>query len=113
VYLTASHNQECVVADYIPADLVEAFRKATRLLQDWTPNQAEPVVLFDGNGCSIGSIAELAATYDDPMPEDIFTDLCRSGQFGRRPEDRSFAAGGLFLRRLYNEAHGFVPSGRY
>ena len=74
------------MADHIPADLVEAFRKAIRLLQDWTPDQGEPVVLFDGNGYGIASIAELASTYSDPMPEDIFTDLCATGQFGSGPK---------------------------
>ena len=65
------------------------------------------MVSLDEEDCrsyrSIGSIADYASIFDDPMPDDIYDDLCRVVRSRRKPIGVTFEAGGKLLRRAYDE----------
>ena len=65
------------------------------------------MVSLDEEDCrsyrSIGSIADYAAIFDDPMPDDIYDDLCRVVRSRRKPIGVTFEAGGKLLRHVYDE----------
>jgi hypothetical protein len=65
----------------------------------------EPVIMLNGEGFgSIGAIADFASIFDDPMPADICRRLCGLSELGgEAPEDQTFAAGGQYLRKAYDE----------
>jgi hypothetical protein len=96
------------IAGYrIPDGLVQAFHEAIHQLDGWNWVGREPVVSLDEEDCrshrSIGSIADYASIFDDPMPDDIYDDLCRVVRSGQKPIGVTFEAGGKLLRRVYDE----------
>jgi hypothetical protein len=91
----------------IPDELVQAFHEAIQQLDGWNWVGREPVVSLDEEDCrsyrSIGSIADYASIFDDPMPDNIYNDLCRVARAGQKPIGVTFEAGAKLLRHVYDE----------
>jgi hypothetical protein len=91
----------------IPDELVQAFHEAIQQLDGWNWAGREPVVRLDVEDCrsyrSIGSIADYASIFDDAMPDNLYSDLCRVTRSGPNPIGVTFEAGGKLLRRAYDE----------
>jgi hypothetical protein len=95
----------------IPETLVQAFRTTAGEFREWRKyGGPEREVVLDGQSRSIGWIAELAAHFDDPMPEDIFDFLKLIGGFGGEPANNTFSAGGPYLCRVYAEHQHLVAN---
>jgi hypothetical protein len=90
-----------MISEYpISQNLVQTFRNAIVTL--WSGD--DPIVFLDGKQFSIGEIADRASDFDDPMPEDVYAYLCVvAAMVNKRPADKTFAAGGRCLRRLYDD----------
>ena len=89
----------------IPPSLVQAFWNAMVACADWrSADGPEPKVPLAGQYHSIGSIADFATGYDDPMSERVYAQLCAIAtpvqlRYLQSLEDKTFAAGGRCLRR--------------
>ena len=83
----------------IPHDLVQDFRNAIDALFDLNQSGDTKEPRFS----TITIRADAVTIFSDEMPEDIYQSLLRVGaSLGDAPENRTFAAGGLCLIRLYN-----------
>jgi hypothetical protein len=91
----------------IPDGLVQAFHDAVRQLDAWNWVGREPVIALDEEDCrsyrSIGRIADYASIFNDPVPDDIYNDLCRVARPATNRLPTTFEAGGKLLRRAYDE----------
>jgi len=90
-----------MTAEYpISQNLVQAFRNAIVIV--WSGD--DPIVMLDGKEFSIGEMADFAANFNEPMPEDVYAYLCVvAAMVDKSPADKTFAAGGRCLRRLYDD----------
>jgi hypothetical protein len=89
------------LAEYpIPADLIQAFRKAIVAFDDWRRGDVERLINHAGKLCPIDVICSFLG-FADEMPDDVYAALCIKAGAGGEPTDRSFASGARCLEALY------------
>ena len=93
----------------ISGDLARAFLNAIHALEDWTAGRDEPSLQYNGQRYTIGEIADLAASYRDPVARNVWVFL-REPWRASKPGDNTFAAAGLSLRTLYDEMKAWHAS---
>jgi hypothetical protein len=93
-----------MAAEYpIPKELIDAFGKAASALYQW--NDLDAVITYERKGYSLGEIADLAAVFDDTIPEGIFYFLCHyAPQFSSPGDKRTFSTAAPTLRAEYDKS---------
>jgi len=87
----------------IPQDLVDAFRGAIQAFNTWRWEGPVPMLRFAGRPFPFYTIAQFVSVFDQDMPDDIYQTLYSLGNGNGGPEGKTFADGGLYLRRLYED----------
>jgi hypothetical protein len=93
----------------IPAALVKTFRNAVYAYEDakqglggdWDPTIPSDDRTYANR--TIGDIAVMASTYDDPLPDDILIYLTVLAPSGQKAFSKTFAAAGILLRTMYDD----------